>query len=169
MQTLVLRSLSPADTESIATRIAEAFPPGRVLALDGQLGAGKTCFSQGFAAALGIAEPVSSPSYALIQEYAGPSGKLVHMDWYRMKSEAEIEDIGVEEYFRSEARCLVEWASRGKDLLPENAVHLDISVLEDGARRLVLSLPEDIAEAFREALGPWGESPQNKERTGGLR
>lgn len=117
-------STSPEWTESYAARLASRCTGGTVLALYGNLGAGKSVFARGFARGLGITEPVTSPTFALVQEYPCPDGQLfVHADMYRINDPLEIAGTGLEDHmFSSDTITLVEWAERIEDaLLPDRA------------------------------------------------
>ena len=106
---------------------------GGIVALHGELGAGKTALVQGLAAALGVAQPVASPTFALVLEYPLPDGRrLVHMDLYRLQEPEALEAIGFEEYLESNDIIAIEWAERAGDLLPAATLHVDIR-LADGA------------------------------------
>ncbi|WP_051086693.1 tRNA (adenosine(37)-N6)-threonylcarbamoyltransferase complex ATPase subunit type 1 TsaE [Saccharibacillus kuerlensis] len=115
-------SSGEADTAELAGYFAGLAQAGTVIALDGDLGAGKTKFSQGFAAALGVKGVVNSPTFTLIKEYEGRL-PLYHMDVYRITQD-EAEDLGLDEYFEGQGVSLVEWASIIPDLLPENRLNL---------------------------------------------
>ena len=114
-----------ADTERLAARLAARLGPGSVLALDGDLGAGKTRFSQALAKALGVKEPVNSPTFTIIKEYEGRELPFYHMDVYRISQE-EAEELGLEEYFFGSGVCAVEWASLIPDVLPADYLELYI-------------------------------------------
>ena len=120
-------------TIDLAARFGRTLGPGDVVALVGDLGAGKTVFAKGIASALGVKEAVSSPTFVLIHEYAG-SLPLYHMDLYRLAGEREILDIGVEEYFYGDGVSLVEWAEKLGPRLPGHATVVVISRLDDGGR-----------------------------------
>ncbi len=113
------------ETKRIATALAKLVMPGDVLTLEGDLGAGKTTFSKGFAEGLGITRIVNSPTFTIIKEYTDGRLPLYHMDVYRME-DAE-EDIGLEEYFEGEGVCLVEWAHLIEPQLP--SAYLKIEML----------------------------------------
>ncbi|OWA34518.1 tRNA (adenosine(37)-N6)-threonylcarbamoyltransferase complex ATPase subunit type 1 TsaE [Saccharibacillus sp. O16] len=117
-------SRGEADTVALAEYLARRVQPGTVITLDGDLGAGKTRFSQGFAAALGVKGVVNSPTFTLIKEYEGRL-PLYHMDVYRITQD-EAEDLGLDEYFEGSGVSLVEWASLIPDLLPVNRLSLRI-------------------------------------------
>ncbi|MWJ30773.1 MULTISPECIES: tRNA (adenosine(37)-N6)-threonylcarbamoyltransferase complex ATPase subunit type 1 TsaE [Saccharibacillus] len=117
-------SRGEADTARLAGYFAALAQPGTVIALDGDLGAGKTKFSQGFAAALGVRGIVNSPTFTLIKEYEGRL-PLYHMDVYRITQD-EAEDLGLDEYFEGRGVSLVEWASIIPDLLPAGRLNLHI-------------------------------------------
>ena len=129
-------SHSPEETWAIAAEMAGALTPGAVLALHGNLGAGKTCFIQGLAVALGIHEPITSPTYTLIGEYEG-GVKLVHIDLYRLSNALEAMGIGLEEYFQEPSIKAIEWAERAEELLPDELWHVSITHgTEDNERHI---------------------------------
>ncbi len=122
-----------ADTERLASRLAARLEPGTVLALDGDLGAGKTRFSQALARGLGVTETVNSPTFTIIKEYEGRDMPFYHMDVYRISQE-EADELGLEEYFFGAGVCTVEWASLIDALLPEERLELYISVTGAASR-----------------------------------
>lgn len=124
---------SEADTVRLAGWLAERAEPGTVIALDGDLGAGKTRFSQAFAAALAVEGVVSSPTFTIIKEYESGRLPLYHMDVYRLSPE-EADELGLDEYWYGRGVSLVEWASLIPELLPERKLSIRI-VREDGERR----------------------------------
>lgn len=119
MNTETVISPSPEWTEAYAARLAAQTPGGAVFALYGNLGAGKSVFARGFARGLGITEPVTSPTFALVQEYPCPGGRLfVHADMYRIGDPLEVAGTGLEDHlFALETITLVEWAERIEDCL----------------------------------------------------
>lgn len=119
MKTTSVVSPSPEWTESYAARLASRCAGGTVLALYGNLGAGKSVFARGFAHGLGITEPVTSPTFALVQEYPCPDGRMfVHADMYRINDPLGIAGTGLEEHlFAPNTITLVEWAERIEDAL----------------------------------------------------
>jgi len=128
---------SEADTVWLAGRLADWAQPGTVLALDGDLGAGKTRFSQAFAAALGVPGIVNSPTFTIIKEYEGQRMPFYHMDVYRLSIE-EADDLGLDEYFYGEGVTIVEWASLIDELLPPERLHVRLSHLGGESRRYEL-------------------------------
>ncbi len=128
-------SKSPEDTQGLAAGLGKRVQKGLVLCLRGELGAGKTCFVQGLAAALGIRGPVVSPTYNLMNIYEG-RWTIYHFDLYRLESEAELEEIGFYEY-AEQADCvvLIEWPDRFTEALPEDYIMLDIKKLSGGQER----------------------------------
>lgn len=125
-QEWVFHSKSVQDTDKLAHVIAKYAVPGTVIALDGDLGAGKTAFSQSFARHLGVDEVVNSPTFTLIKEYNGRLA-LYHMDVYRISLD-EAEELGLDEYFYGDGVSLVEWSSIIPELLPEAHLHIQIEV-----------------------------------------
>lgn len=113
-----------------------------VVAFSGELGAGKTTLIQGICRELGVEADVTSPTFALVNEYFTPVGESVfHFDLYRIESPEELFDMGYEEYFFSGSRCFIEWPEKALRLIPEEAVQVQINVLEDGSRELAVELP----------------------------
>ena len=123
---MVFESTSSQMTFEFAKKIGEKLKSGDVLCLDGDLGVGKTVFTKGVAAGLGIKVDVSSPTFTLIQEYYGGRLPLYHFDVYRIDGPWDMDDLGYEEYFYGEGVCLVEWGSMIKELFPENTIYVRI-------------------------------------------
>lgn len=123
---MVFESTSSQMTFEFAKKIGENLKSGDVLCLDGDLGVGKTVFTKGVAAGLGIKDDVSSPTFTLIQEYYGGRLPLYHFDVYRIDGPWDMDDLGYEEYFYGEGVCLVEWGSMIKELFPENTIYARI-------------------------------------------
>ncbi len=117
---------SPKETTDFAELLGQNLRPGDVLALDGELGTGKTVFSKGIAKALQIKEPVTSPTFIIMQEYRDGIIPLYHFDVYRIEDPEELYEIGAEEYFGGDGICLVEWASVISDILPEKRIHVTL-------------------------------------------
>jgi tRNA threonylcarbamoyladenosine biosynthesis protein TsaE len=111
---------------------------GTVVALEGSLGAGKTTLVKGIALGLEIEEPVTSPTFAIIQEYCGRL-PLFHIDLYRIREKAEIDDLGLEEYIFGDGVCVIEWPDKADALLPAQTLRVAITVADDGKRHFELS------------------------------
>ena len=141
MDKQIFTSKSEQETESFAASLASQLTPGSVLALHGDLGAGKTVFARGFARGLGITEPVSSPTYTIIQEYPLPQGHwLYHLDLYRIDNYIAALAFGVEEYLEDHnAYVLLEWPSRIPELIPAHTVNVHIEHLSADSRRITVS------------------------------
>ena len=122
----VYETFSPEETKKLAFEIGKNSRPSTVYCLDGDLGVGKTLFSQGFAEGLGITEPVSSPTFTIVSVYEGGRLPLYHFDVYRIGDISEMDEIGYEEYFYGDGVCLVEWASLFPEIIPERAVYITI-------------------------------------------
>ena len=122
----VYETHSPKETYEIARELAKNAAPGDIWCLNGELGTGKTVFAKGFAAGLGITEPVVSPTFTIVQEYHGGRLPLYHFDVYRIEDPAEMDEIGCEEYFGGGGVVLIEWASLVPEIIPEEAVRIRI-------------------------------------------
>ncbi len=106
------------ETFALGRRIGEAALPGTIIALEGDLGVGKTVFTQGVAEGLGISEPVNSPTFTIVQVYEGGRLPFYHFDVYRIGDVEEMEEIGYEDCFYAEGVCLIEWANLIQELIP---------------------------------------------------
>jgi len=135
---------SPDETFEWAFALAKELVGGTVLTLHGNLGAGKTCFIQGLAAGLGVNQPVTSPTYTLVQEYDAQL-PLFHLDLYRINNELEAASLGLEDIFDAGGITAIEWAERIPNMLPSARITLNI---EHGAtedeRRIVMDIPRDL-------------------------
>ncbi|HWS14713.1 MAG TPA: tRNA (adenosine(37)-N6)-threonylcarbamoyltransferase complex ATPase subunit type 1 TsaE [Candidatus Methylomirabilis sp.] len=135
---LRLTSNSPADTLAIARALGEALLPGDVVALTGELGAGKTLFCKGVGAALGIPpDRIVSPTFTIVTEHAGPV-PLTHVDVYRLEAVREAEEIGMPELLQGEGVCLVEWGEKIADLLPTDCIQVTFSISGDDRREIAV-------------------------------
>jgi tRNA threonylcarbamoyladenosine biosynthesis protein TsaE len=126
-------STSVADTNYLARQLADVLVPGNFIALEGDLAAGKTTFSQAFASAIGVLDTVNSPTFTIIKEYEGSRLPFYHMDVYRISLE-EAEELGLEDYFYGEGITLVEWASRIQRLLPMDRLDIEIRRTDEHTR-----------------------------------
>ena len=124
---LTIETKDPNQTEQFARLLGRHLKAGDILSLDGDLGTGKTVFSRGIARALGINEPVTSPTFIIMQEYKEGRIPLYHFDVYRIEDPEELYEIGADEYFGGDGVCLIEWASLIRDILPEKQIHITIS------------------------------------------
>ena len=129
--------LQLTNIECIARQFVEEQSDGRVFAFYGQMGAGKTTFIAAVCKALGIEEPVNSPTFAIVNEYVADNGETVyHFDCYRLNTLRDALNIGIEEYFASGNICFIEWAENIEELLPADTVRVNIVVEDDGSREV---------------------------------
>lgn len=122
----VIETYSPQETYQLGKTLGQQARPGQVYCLDGDLGVGKTVFTQGFAAGLDIEGPVNSPTFTIIQVYEEGRLPLYHFDVYRIGDVEEMEEVGYEEYFYGEGVCLIEWSALIEEILPETVVSITI-------------------------------------------
>ena len=137
-----IKTEGPEQTWAAAAALMESLEPGTVIALHGDLGAGKTCFIQGLAVAMGITDPITSPTYTLIGEYEGRM-RLNHIDLYRLKNSIEALGIGLEEYLESDGITAIEWAERAKEILPPGMLHISIEMGKSETSRLITVWQEE--------------------------
>jgi len=131
------RVLSVKQLGEAAAGLVAAFPENRVFAFYGKMGAGKTTFIQAICKVLGSGDNVTSPTFAIINEYTQAAGEPVyHFDFYRIKNIGEAYDIGYEDYFYSGFYCLIEWPEKIESLLPENTVAVTLSVSDGEVREI---------------------------------
>ncbi len=131
---MTIESFSPEDTFALGKSIGEKAQPGQIYTLEGDLGTGKTVFTQGLAAGLGITEPVNSPTFTIVQVYEEGRLPLYHFDVYRIGDIEEMDEIGYEDYFYGEGVCLIEWAGLIRELLPD--------------RRTTIRIEKDLEKGF---------------------
>ena len=123
---MVIETWSPKETYALGEKIVREALPGQVYTLNGDLGVGKTVFTQGVAAGLGIREPVNSPTFTIVQVYEEGRMPFYHFDVYRIGDVEEMEEIGYQDYFYGEGLCMIEWAQLIEEIIPENARHITI-------------------------------------------
>ena len=123
---MVYESNTPQETFELGKRLGAEAKPGQVYCLDGDLGVGKTVFTQGFARGLGITGPVNSPTFTIVQQYEEGRLPLYHFDVYRIGDISEMDEIGYEDCFYGSGVSLIEWSELIEELLPERAVHVTI-------------------------------------------
>lgn len=162
-----VRTRSPEDTKNLAAAMAELAQPGDLLLLVGDLGAGKTTFTQGFAAALGISEPVTSPTFTLAREYHGRL-LLHHLDVFRLDQIAEVLDLGLPELLDSDGVILIEWGDAIRQALPNDYLEVALTFIEGQPsppdERIVVLTPvgprwQARADDLAAATDPWREGP----------
>ena len=122
----ILESFSEKETFQIAKELAKEAKQGEVYCLSGNLGVGKTIFTKGFAAGLDITEPVSSPTFTIVQVYEEGRLPFYHFDVYRIGDVEEMEEIGYEDYFYGDGICFIEWANLIEEILPQNYTRITI-------------------------------------------
>jgi len=135
----IIETHSPEETEAFAARLAKQTGPGAILLLRGNLGAGKTAFTRGFARGLGITDPVSSPTFTIVQEYPwGDRKMLYHMDLYRINDSDAALAFGIDDFlFDRNAISLIEWPERAEDLYPPDALNIEIAHTDEENHRII--------------------------------
>lgn len=122
----VIETYNPDETFELGKRIGEHAQKGTVISLVGDLGVGKTVFTQGLASGLGIEEPINSPTFTIVQVYEEGRLPLYHFDVYRIGDVSEMDEIGYEEYFYGDGVCLVEWANLITEIMPDDCMEITI-------------------------------------------
>ena len=135
--TLDFISHSETQTRRLGSRLAALLEPGDILALIGELGTGKTRWVQGVCEGLDVTNPVISPTFTLINEYQG-RWPVYHIDLYRIEDPQELATLGLEDYLYGSGICLIEWADRAAEILPESHLAIELYHLEETKRRVVL-------------------------------
>ena len=130
------------EIEKTAKKFLEATGHNKVYAFSGDLGAGKTSFITVLCKVLGVAETVTSPTYSIIQEYkTKENATIFHIDLYRIKSQNEAMDAGVEDCLLSNDICMVEWPEKAPEIFPKNTIYSNLTILSDTKRKLNIKLP----------------------------
>ncbi|MCL6471468.1 MAG: tRNA (adenosine(37)-N6)-threonylcarbamoyltransferase complex ATPase subunit type 1 TsaE [Firmicutes bacterium] len=146
-------SHSSEETWELARKLAPTLSKGDLISLTGDLGAGKTVFTQGVAAGLGIVEPVTSPTFTIIKEYDEGVFPLYHFDVYRLSSPDELEELGFDEYFYGDGITIVEWGDKIEELLPD--VRLEVRILrliDESYRRIEIN---PYGDEWRQKVKNW--------------
>ena len=136
---------SPAQTEAVGEALAKVLQPGTVIAYRGDLGAGKTAFTRGLARGLGYMEPVTSPTYTIVNEYLGGRLPLFHFDMYRLHSADDLWDIGWEDYLERGGVCAVEWSENVEEAL-ECFILVNIEKTGEESRRITIEGGDELAD-----------------------
>lgn len=123
---MIVETYSAEETFAFGKKIGQLAKPGQVYTLVGDLGVGKTVFTQGVAKGLGISEPISSPTFTIIQVYEEGKMPFYHFDVYRIGDIEEMEEIGYDDYFFGEGICLIEWANLIEEILPKQLIAITI-------------------------------------------
>ena len=144
------QSGSVEKTAEIARLFARFLCPGDVISLNGDLGTGKTAFTKGLAAGLGIDDMISSPTFMLVMEHENKHGlNLFHFDVYRLSSGDEFFDAGLDEYFDKNGICVIEWGNIVADALPDDVIEVELIWISELERVLKFSFPESKSELFK--------------------
>lgn len=135
-------SRSPEETQQFAKDLAGQLKPGDVVALTGELGAGKTCFTKGLAIGMGVKGYVKSPSFTILNIYnEHEEGRLpfYHIDLYRIENKLELVDLGLDEYVYGKGVTVIEWAEKIEDELPPNTIRINIEYVDETSRKIIMS------------------------------
>ena len=140
---MIIETHDPEETFEVGRKIGMNAKPGQIYTLTGDLGVGKTVFTQGVAAGLGITEPVNSPTFTIIQVYEDGRLPFYHFDVYRIGDLEEMEEIGYDDYFFGQGICLIEWAELIEEILPEKRIEVTIEKdLEKGFEYRKITIEE---------------------------
>lgn len=160
---LVLISKSPMETLRIGRLLGAGLKGGDCVALTGELGAGKTCLTQGIANGLGVpgCYVVASPTFTLINEYPGKETALYHLDFYRLTGFEDLEEIGYQEYLTRGGVVVVEWAEKILDSIPEEALWVTFSYLDENMRKIEISNGTDRIHSWKQTFTPKSKYPES--------
>lgn len=162
---ITCRTKSAEDTRELAAALAPHVRPGDVLLLAGDLGAGKTTFTQGLARALGVEGPVTSPTFTLMHEYPAASFALLHLDVYRLDNLQEVIDLGIPELVDDRAVAVVEWGDVAEEVLPKDTLEVHLTFVADDDEARAVSVRASGASwmarvnAVAASLGRWQATP----------
>ena len=129
---------SAEETRALGEKLASRLKAGDVVILEGELGAGKSELARGIARGLGVTETVTSPSFTILNVYESGRCPLYHFDWYRLESEEELYELGMDEYLGGDGIAVVEWAERCPDAVPENVLRIRLEVTGGESRRITI-------------------------------
>src|SRR3954466_2261356 len=135
---MILTAPSLSELPAIAQQIIDFAGTNRIFLFYGDMGAGKTTLIKTLCGALGSNDNITSPTFAIVNEYNGSDSKIYHFDFYRLKNQNEALDIGCDEYFYSGNYCFIEWPEKIPNILPNNYVKIDIKVIDNNVRQITL-------------------------------
>ena len=135
---MLLTATSLTQLPSIASEIISFAKDTRIFLFYGDMGAGKTTLIKSLCESLGTTEPVTSPTFSIVNEYISTENRIYHFDFYRLKNQTEALDLGYEEYFYSDAYCFIEWPEKIPDLLPAHYININIKALDDNSRQIII-------------------------------
>lgn len=133
----IFKTYSPEETENLAFKLAEKIPYGKVIAMFGDLGAGKTAFTRGFTKGMGISCDVSSPTFALVNEYRSSDKTLYHFDMYRISGWDDLYSTGYFDYLDEGASLIIEWSENIEAVLPDDCIRITIRKTDDEKERII--------------------------------
>jgi tRNA threonylcarbamoyladenosine biosynthesis protein TsaE len=148
---VTIHTNSAEETMALGERLGNRLKAGDVIALFGDLGAGKTTLAKGIALGLGVADDIHSPTFTLIHEHIGPT-PLYHVDLYRLESETEVDALGIEEYVYGDGVTIIEWADRMKSLLPTDRLDIELRMKGDTDREMIFQTGSPRLQAIIEEL-----------------
>lgn len=135
---LKIKTNNAEETQALGYKIGTALCGGEIIAMTGDLGAGKTTLTKSLAKGLGIEDYITSPTFTIVNEYSGRV-KLFHFDVYRISDIEEMYDLGYEEYFFSDGVCIIEWSNLIEEILPEERINIDIVYIDENSRQITVS------------------------------
>ncbi|MDM1046990.1 tRNA (adenosine(37)-N6)-threonylcarbamoyltransferase complex ATPase subunit type 1 TsaE [Sphingobacterium hotanense] len=127
---------STDDLAAAAQWLLQQKPDAKIFLFNGAMGAGKTTFIKAICEVLDVEDSTSSPTFSIVNEYATAAGPIYHFDFYRLKDEQEAYDLGYEEYFYSGAYCFIEWPEKIPNILPDDAVNIEIEIIDTQSRKI---------------------------------
>jgi len=127
---------STDDLAAAAQWLLQQKPDSKIFLFNGAMGAGKTTFIKAICEVLDVEDSTSSPTFSIVNEYATAAGPIYHFDFYRLKDEQEAYDLGYEEYFYSGAYCFIEWPEKIPNILPDDAVNIEIEIIDTQSRKI---------------------------------
>lgn len=130
---------SASETRALGEQLASGLRPGDTVILEGELGAGKSELARGIARGLGVTETVTSPSFTILNVYESGRCPLYHFDWYRLESEEELYELGMDEYLGGDGIAVVEWAERCPDAVPEDCIRIRLEATGEETRRITVN------------------------------
>ena len=136
---MLLKVQSVAELPAAAIAIINYSDDQNIFLFYGEMGTGKTTLIKSLCECMGVTEPVTSPTFSIVNEYIGENEKIYHFDFYRLKNETEALDMGYEEYFYSGAYCFIEWPEKIPGLLPEHYIRISISETADNLREIIIA------------------------------